>query len=66
MMSFQNPQKIGHCQERVATEWGLATAVRAVVALAARLFALPPGPPGRLFGTFGMGQRTPTSQKMEV
>ena len=31
----QNPQKIGHCQERVATEWGLATAGRAVVALAA-------------------------------
>lgn len=33
-------------EERVATEWGLATVGRAVVGLVARLFALPPGPPG--------------------
>lgn len=33
-------------EERVATEWRLATVGRAVVGLVARLFALPPGPPG--------------------
>lgn len=55
MMSVQNLKKIRRCQERVATEWRLATLGRAVVGLVARLFALPPGPPGRLFGAFATG-----------